>query len=495
MPGNPQNHPTPFDIFFGTDASFQDCLDLNILKDQLSSLTKAKELLYNIIQSTQDAIFIVDENGTLVLVNTAYTKLVGLPEERLLNQPTTIDIPEGFESVSLKVLASGKPIKEVYMKLGLLKRDVIASVAPIVIRNEIKGCVGVIQDVSVIRRLSEELRNANKLLMNFDSKYSLQDIIGASLEMAAAKNKAFIAASTKDTVLLLGESGTGKELFAHAIHHASERHNKAFIRVNCAAIPGNLMESELFGYSEGSFSGAKKGGRMGYFEEANGGTLFLDEIGDMPIALQPKLLRAIQESEIIRLGESKPREINVRIIAATNANLERMIQAKQFRSDLYYRLNVLPIYVPSLKEIKEDIPEIAKYLAAKICKEYGRLLVDIDRAALDYLKNAKWPGNVRELESGLRRAIINMQLSEETMKLEHILISDHPFNFDNQHIIDYGNIAVSYEELKEAWEKELFTKVLAAHNGNKTKAARSLGMSIRNLYQKITKYHLDGKDE
>ena len=487
----PDNQITPFDIFLGTVSTTETSNDIVILKKELGNLRKAKELLYTIIQTTQDAIFIVDEKGKVVLVNQAYTKLVGLSEETLLNQPADIDIAEGFESVSLKVLASGKPIKEIHMKIGPAKREVITSSAPIFINGEIKGCVGVSQDVSAMRRLSEELRNANRLLMHQGSKYSFQDIIGNSPKILAAKNTALIAAKTKDTVLLRGESGTGKELFAHAIHQASDRHNKPFVRVNCAAIPENLIESELFGYSEGSFSGAKKGGHKGYFEEANGGTLFLDEIGELSFSLQSRLLRALQENEIMRIGETKPRLIDTRIIAATNANLEKMVGLKQFREDLYYRLSVLPTYIPSLKEIKEDIPAIAKFLATKICKEYGRMPIDMDQPVLDHLESYFWPGNVRELENVLRRAIINLRLTEETLRLKHINgFADFPLNADIRQESNTGDNIGSYERLKAVWEEELITKALAANNGSRTEAAKALGISIRNLYKKITKYNL-----
>jgi len=498
MVGIPQSddNTTSFDVFLGAVSFFQDGSDINILKEELGNLRKAKELLHTIIQTTQDAIFIADEAGKVVLVNLAYTKLAGLAEEQLLNQPVTVDIAEGFESVSLKVLATGKPIREAPMRIGPTRKEVIISVAPLIINGEIKGCIGVLHDVSVILRLSEELRNANKLIMHFGSKYSFQDIVGTSAKMLESKNKALIASKTDITILLRGESGTGKELFAHAIHHASSRRNKPFVRVNCAAIPESLIESELFGYSEGSFSGAKRGGRSGYFEEASGGTLFLDEIGEMPLFLQAKMLRAVQEKEIVRLGENNPRVIDVRIIAATNANLEEMIQIKLFREDLYYRLSVLPINIPSLKEIKDDIPEIARMLLTKICKEYGRVISDIDQPALEYLKSHSWAGNIRELENVLRRACINLPLQDTLMRLEHISpMTDIDLTVGIEHLLTSCDTAGSYEQLKAAWEEELITRILALNGGNRTKTASALGISLRNLYKKIAKYHLSNSEK
>jgi len=484
--------PTPFDVFLGAVSFFQGSSDINALQEELGNLRKAKELLHTIIQATQDAIYIIDENAKVVLVNQAYTRLVGLSEEQLLNQPATVDLAEGYESASLKAMATGRPIREVTMRVGPAKKEVIESVAPLILNGEIKGCVGVMQDVSVIFRLSEELHRANRHLMHLESKYSFGDIIGTSPQILESKKKALIAADTDVTVLLRGESGTGKELFAHAIHQASIRHNKPFIRVNCSAIPESLMESELFGYSEGSFSGAKKGGRIGYFEEASGGTLFLDEIGEMPLFLQAKLLRALQEKEIVRLGENKPLMVDTRIIAATNADLERMIRQKKFREDLYYRLSVFPIHVPALRESRDDIPEIARSLLDKICKEYGRATSDIDTSAMEYLQNCAWGGNVRELENVLRRTVINLPPQEKLLRREHIndavgTIPPADYQSLNGHVASLGG----YEELKNAWEEDLIRRVLVQSNGNRTKAARALGISLRNLYKKITKYHLD----
>src|SRR5690606_14521012 len=229
----------------------------------------------------------------------------------------------------------------------------IVNVAPIIVAGKLKGSVAVIHDLSEIQELTTELKKAKQIIRNLEASYTFDDIIGNSPEMMIAIEQAKIGAKTPATVLLRGDSGTGKELFAHAIHNESDRKNNKFIRVNCAAIAESILESELFGYEEGAFSGAKHGGKKGLFEEANLGSIFLDEIGELSLSMQAKLLRVLQENEIVRVGGTKPISIDVRIIAATNVNLEKAIENHSFRKDLYYRLTRLPIYIPPLKERME----------------------------------------------------------------------------------------------------------------------------------------------
>ena len=317
-------------------------------------------LLQAIIDSLSDAVSVVDETGKGIIINQAYKRITGMTEDQVLHQPATVDIAEG-ESVHLKVLKTGKAVKGVRMKVGPLRREVIVSCAPLYIEGKIKGSVGVIHDISELRLVMEELERTRRLVRKLESRYTFEDIIGNSQELRETIERAKQAAATPVSVLLRGECGTGKELFAHAIHHESDRKDHPFIRVNCASLTDTLLESELFGYGDGAFTGAKKGGRKGYFEEATGGTLFLDEIGAMGPDAQARLLRALQEGEIIRVGESRSRQIDVRIIAATNADLEKQVEHGLFRSDLYYRLNVFPIQIPQLAEIKSDIPLLANF--------------------------------------------------------------------------------------------------------------------------------------
>ena len=230
----------------------------------------------------------------------------------------------------MKVLRTRRAVRGIHMKIGQKKRDVIVNVAPVIVDGILKGSVGVIRDVSEIQKLTHELNRARQIIRTLEAKYSFEDIVGTSDETMAAIEQAKLGANTPATVLLRGESGTGKELFAHAIHNGSNRKYNKFVRVNCAAISETLLESELFGYEEGAFSGAKRGGKRGFFEEANNGSVFLDEIGELSANTQAKLLRVLQEKEIVKVGGTKPIPINVRVIAATHVNLEKAILEGEF---------------------------------------------------------------------------------------------------------------------------------------------------------------------
>jgi PAS domain S-box-containing protein len=447
-------------------------------------------ILWTIINSIQDAISVVDENGIGILFNKAYCRLTGLRDIDVLNKPAGVDIAEG-ESVHMRVLQTGQPIKGVPMKVGPYKRHVLVSCAPIYIDGTLKGSVGIIHDVSEIRALMDELHRAKQKVRQLESKYSFEDVIGASPAIKQAINLAKVAAATPASVLLRGDCGTGKELFAHAIHESSPRREKQFIRVNCSALPENLLESELFGYTEGAFTGARKRGKKGIFEEGSGGTVFLDEIGSMQVSLQAKILRVLQEGEIVRVGEAKPLSVDVRIIAATNADLEALILAGKFRKDLYYRLNVFPIVIPPLAERKEDIPLLADYYLNRMCQDYNKLGASLSREAEATLQEYNWPGNVRELKNVIARALINLKRDETVVEARHLMISLG----NGPQAAAAAAEACAYQEgslaeLHERWERGILAEALHAAGGNKTEAARRLGISIRNLYNKLERHSL-----
>ncbi|NJA51622.1 sigma 54-interacting transcriptional regulator, partial [Clostridioides difficile] len=278
----------------------------------------------------------------------------------------------------------------------------IYNINKIVLKNELKGYV-----IDFIDK-RDAIKNYNK--MNKDYRIKLENIIGESVAIRNSKKEALIASKSTSTVLITGESGTGKELFARAIHNHSNRVDNPFIAVNCAAIPDNLLESELFGYEEGAFTGAKKGGKLGMFEVAHKGSIFLDEIGDMSLHLQSKLLRVLQEKELNKIGSKSNVSIDVRIIAATNKDLEKMVQNGTFREDLYYRLNVIPIKLPSLRERKEDIPLIIKHMVKEYSKKLDKNVIDIDSRVVDAMMEYKWPGNIRELQNIIEYSV-NMSSS------------------------------------------------------------------------------------
>ncbi|WP_027407725.1 sigma-54 interaction domain-containing protein [Anoxybacteroides tepidamans] len=477
---------------FGALAVFKDVTEVMRLAEEITNLKEIRMMLEAIIHSSEEAISVVDEQGNGILINPAYTRITGLSEEQVIGKPATADISEG-ESMHMQVLKTRRPVRGVRMKVGPKNRDVIVNVAPIIVDGMLKGSVGIIHDVSEIQRLTNELNRARQIIRTLEAKYSFADIIGTSEEMMVAIEQAKLAAKTPVTILLRGESGTGKELFAHAIHNASDRKYNKFIRVNCAAISESLLESELFGYEEGAFSGAKRGGKRGLFEEANNGSIFLDEIGELSANTQAKLLRVLQEREIVRVGGTKPIPINVRVIAATNVNLEKAIAEGTFREDLYYRLNRMPIHIPPLRARKQDIPALCRHLIAKLNQDYGRNVEGLTDEAIRYLLSYDWPGNVRELENVLGRAMIFMKFNEVLIDVDHIPPLQLPQDKQivQETAIDGGIRPL--DEMLERYEAQLIEAALIQHQGNKTKTAKALGISIRNLYYKLEKYDLAKK--
>lgn len=473
----------------GAFAVFKDITEIVDLAEEVTDLKEIQTLLEAIIQSSEEAISVVDEKGRGLVINPAYTKLTGLTEEDIIGKPATTDIVEG-ESMHMKVLRTRRAVRGIHMKIGQKKRDVIVNVAPIIVDGILKGSVGVIRDVSEIQKLTNELNRARQIIRTLEAKYSFDDIVGTADETLAAIEQAKLGANTPATVLLRGESGTGKELFAHAIHNGSDRKYNKFVRVNCAAISENLLESELFGYEEGAFSGARRGGKRGFFEEANNGSIFLDEIGELSASTQAKLLRVLQEKEIVKVGGTKPIPINVRVIAATHVNLEKAIIEGGFREDLYYRLNKIPIQIPSLRQRKEDIPVIADRLIQKINQDYGRNVEGLTAAAIRYLQSYDWPGNVRELENILGRAIIFMNYSEMYIEVHHL----PSLQEEKQAELKGSELILNVEEkplehLVAEFEGNIIHEYLEKFEGNKTKTAKALGISVRNLYYKLEKYN------
>ncbi|MEC5422305.1 sigma 54-interacting transcriptional regulator [Virgibacillus sp. C22-A2] len=478
------------DQLIGAFSVFKDITEVMNLAVENTDLNEVKTMLEAIIQSSDEAISVVDENGNGLIVNPAYTRITGLKESDIVGKPATTDISEG-ESMHMKVLQTRRAVRGVRMKVGPSKKDVLVNVAPIIVDGKIKGSVGVLHDVSEIQSLTTELKRARQIIRNLEAKYTFDDIIGNSSEMKLALEQAKVGAKTPATVLLRGESGTGKELFAHAIHNESGRKHNKFIRVNCAAIAESILESELFGYEEGAFSGAKHGGKKGLFEEANFGSVFLDEIGELSLNMQAKLLRVLQEGEIVRVGGTDPISIDVRIITATNLNLEKAIMNKSFREDLYYRLNRLPIFIPSLYERMSDLPELIHHIIQKINQDYGRNVRSISNEAIIELKAYHWPGNIRELENAIGRAMIYMDMNEEIIKKQHLPELETITTKDTAVIDNHLPANHSLQQAVEEYEKDFISTIYKHNDFNKTKTAKDLKISIRNLYYKIEKYKIE----
>lgn len=478
-------------LIFGGDCSgaiavFKDVTEATQLAEQVTDLRSIQTMLEAIINSSNDAISVVDENGTGLMVNPAYTKLTGLNSDQIIGQPATADISEG-ESIHMQVLRTKKPVRGARLKLGPHKKDVIVNVAPVIVDGELKGSIGVIHDVSELNRLSSQLQHAQKRLATLEATYSFSEIVGTSKEMAFAIEQAKRGAKTSFPILLLGETGTGKELFAHAIHNESERKGQPFVRVNCAALTETLLESELFGYEQGAFSGALKSGKKGLFEEAEHGSIFLDEIGEMSPNTQAKLLRVLQEQEIVRVGGTKPIPIHVRVIAATNVDLEGAIREKRFREDLYYRLNKLPIRIPPLRERLSDLPALIDHLLRKLNLDYGHNIQSISKLVLSRFEGYYWPGNVRELENVLARSMIYMDLG--ATELTDVSLPQE-FGQSGKREVSHAAVPKQLQAFLAEKEKEHLRQTLAEVDGVKTEAAKLLGISIRSLYYKLEKYNL-----
>jgi transcriptional regulator with PAS, ATPase and Fis domain len=325
------------------------------------------------------------------------------------------------------------------------------------------------------RKLGEKLSNGKAI-------YTFDKIIGRNAEFLKIMEYAKKISDSKSTILITGESGTGKEVFAQAIHNYSSRKDNFFVAVNCGAIPVNLIESELLGYEDGAFTGAKRGGNAGKFEIANGGTIFLDEIGEMSLDMQVRLLRVIEEGVINRIGSSRPFPVNVRIIAATNKDLDEEVRIGNFRKDLFYRLNVLPIHLPPLRERQEDIDLLLDYYMNKISKKLGKKKIYLNNSLLDKFLHYQWPGNIRELENIVELIVNTEEVSMDVIyKMRpHIIIDDHPYK-DN----------TSIEDMKlENVEKNHIIKVLKSFRGNISLSAKAMGIGRNTLYRKMEKYNI-----
>lgn len=462
-------------------AVFRDMTSVEKMAEEVINHKEMEALLTGIIDATYDAISVADEKGKIVLVNKAYTRITGMSAEYVIGKMATIDIAEG-SSLHMEVARIREPIFNAKLKVGPGKKDVIVNVTPLLVRGKFKGSVGVIHDISEIERLARELEDARRLLRYVKARYTFDDIAGSSPLMKIAKEQAHKVSRTRATVLLNGQSGTGKELFAHAIHNSSDRRDASFISVNCAALPETLLESELFGYVEGAFTGARRGGKKGLLQEANGGTVFLDEVGKMNLPVQSKFLRFLQDHEIKPVGGNKSMKLDVRIIAATNLELDKLVEEGRFLPDLYYRLNVVPIVIPALKNHSEDIPEIVHTIVMRLNQEYGRMVEKIEPAALDALQKHNWPGNVRELENVIGRAIINMEPDEHIIKASHLQgLSTIPEKRDP---LPEGDL----EKMMNDYERCIIVAALDKNDWNKTATARELGISIRSLYYKLERH-------
>jgi len=464
----------------------QDITELRDIEEELEMVKELKGTLETILEAGNDGYAVENTRGEITMINKSFAELLGINPEEAIGKRVSQLVSD---SQVWPISPTGKA--QFGKVLRLKNRNAVVMRYPIKRDGIIIGAISkvIFKDVNELNELAEKIKRLSKELNYYKNeldkaqgvRYTLDDIIGKSPSMLELKETVRRVARGPSTVLIRGESGTGKELFAHAIHAASYRRSGQFIKVNCAAVPENLLESELFGYREGAFTGARKGGQIGKFEQANGGTIFLDEIGDMSRAMQAKLLRVLQEKEIERLGDTKPREVDVRVVTATNRDLEAMIERGEFREDLYYRLNVVTIKIPPLRERMEDLEPPVQHFLKKFNRDFGTNVTTLTPEAWDLFKSYDWPGNVRELENVIERAF-NM-VAGNTIKVKHLPLYVRKKNRRNTPVAQKP-----LPSLLEQVEREAVLDALEATGGNKMQAAKRLGISRAWLYKKIKQY-------
>ena len=453
-------------------------------KQELLKIKSIQGELSTILNSIQEAVEVAGKDGVIKYLNPAFVRVTGIPAEERIGKNVLEASPDGALAMALR---TGKNIFGHSTKVGGSNAEVISNASPIIIDGSLEGAVVVFQHFTDVMKLMDELKQRTSQIENLSDKfgqvttckYNFSDILGGSNELKKCILLAEKSARSNTTVLLLGESGTGKELFAHAIHHVSSRREKPFIKVNCAAIPENLLESEFFGYAKGAFTGAVKS-KIGKFELANGGTIFLDEIGDMNLLLQGKLLRVLQEMEFERVGGNQTIRVDVRVIAATNRNLRDMIRNGNFREDLYYRLNVVVVTIPPLRLRKDDLPELVNNLIVKLNRKLGKKVQGISKDAEEILYSYDWPGNVRELENVVERVMVTVD--DEVLKKKHFVQHVSQFKTLPEKDIDLMPI----EHMEQLLIKKALSKFGSTVEG-KRRAAQALNISLATLYNKLKK--------
>ncbi len=445
-------------------------------------------LVSDLLDTNAVTAIIVDKDGKVKFANKTYLDILGLNEEEVIGKYIADITPK---TRTLGVIKTGKAV--VGYNWSINGYNMIACAIPLIKNGETIACFAysLFMDIwdakDVVDNLMSELNMyRDEVHSLYSARHTFSEIIGLSANIQDVKYMAQKASRHPSiTVLICGESGTGKELFAHAIHKASSRSRMPFIRVNCAAIPENLLEAELFGYSEGAYTGARKGGSPGKFELANGGTIFLDEIGEMSLSMQSKLLVFLQEKEYERLGSHHPVRVNVRVIAATNRNLEDLIARQQFREDLYYRLNVLRLDIPPLRERIEDIPLLVSCLIPKINADLKTSVAGISDEALDQLADYQWPGNIRELVNILQRVMILADMDAyETITTKQLCF----MNNNRGDSFARSSAKKTLRSLLKTYEKQILSRVLEETNYNKTKTAEILDIDLSWLYKKVKQY-------
>ncbi|WP_226619200.1 sigma-54 interaction domain-containing protein [Cytobacillus firmus] len=443
------------------------------------------QLLDLIFESTYYGIVIVDADGIIQYMSNNYCDFLEVQRDEVIGKHAT----DVIENTKMHLVAQTG--KQDFADLQFLQGDfVIANRIPIIENNDIVGAVGTIifRDLDEWKKLNSHIKGVLSELNYYRSewnesnglRYSLHDLIGETPEIKDLKDRVMRIARGDISVLLRGESGTGKEIVAQSIHQLSERSEKPFVKVNCGSIPEHLLESELFGYEDGAFTGARKGGKIGKFHLADGGTIFLDEVGDMPLHMQVKLLRVLQEREFEPIGALQPKKVNVRVIAATNRPLEKMINDQLFREDLFYRINAVQLFIPPLRYRRSDLPILTEHFLRKATKRIGKRVSGTSPEAAALIRQYDWPGNIRELENVLEASV---HLTDS----ELIGVEELPdYLKGGKKKPEVKNLKVLLEET----EKNAIEEALKRYRYDKNKAAESLGIGNSTIYDKIKKYNI-----
>ena len=457
------------------------------------------ELLQAVLDNPYEGTVIIDSNGIIRHFSKSNEPFYGVTADEVLGRHILDVIPtSGLPGV----VRSGRA--QVGDGFSVGGRYVIVNRYPIKVHNKVIGAVGkvIFHDLKALLTLKQKIKKLESTLKKYESeireiyqaRYSFDDLVGTSAKLTQAKDVAKKLSISESPILLVGESGTGKEIFAHAIHRASLRRGHPFIRVNCTSIPGELFESELFGYEAGAFTGALNSGKPGKFELAHKGTIVLDEIGELPLGLQAKLLRVLQEKEVEPLGSQRPKMVDFRVIAATNRNLDERVREGYFRKDLFYRLNVISIQLPALRDIKEDIPALAEHFLQKLGPRISQSVSGISPEVMEILLSYDWPGNIRELQNVIERAlslctgaritsehlpegILGERTKSEPKPSEMPVRGDEPLH-----------LAVNYAE------REQLIEALRRTRGNRTEAAALLNIHRTTLYYRLKKFGVRRSD-
>lgn len=457
-----------------------------------------REMFEYILDNIPDSITIIDSNYKVIFFNSTAEKYYGINRKDILEKEIVSFFPN---AILIKVIEKGTSYFNVYNS-PRENSYVVSSGLPL--RNsdgDVIGGLAMDRDITEIVKLSDLLNKTQLSLLQLEREYSKMSSSGESyFSKIISNNPAFIQvinlckniSKTPLNILLRGESGTGKELFAKAIHYESGRNGK-FVPINCSAIPTELFESELFGYEPGSFTGAKNEGKIGKFEEAEGGTLFLDEIGDMPIEMQPKLLRVLEDGEVTRIGGNKGRKIDVRIVSATNRDIRELIYENKFRKDLYYRLDVFQVTIPPLRDREGDIVLLANKFLQEFCMEQGINIIELPKSIIDIFLAYSWEGNVRELRNVIQRSVI-LASNDGTGRIEKRFLPAHMQKIEVNtvgKIVNLADIETSdggLDEYMSRIEKAIITKTLEDLGYNKSDAAKKLKIPRATLYYKMEKY-------